>query len=468
MQIPLIKGDSVDSNVDYRDALPVNMYGVNKELLGAKGYLLNWYGLTLFSEGQGIDRGGIWVSRDGFEGHYRVSGNSLIKVDQNGNTTALGDIPGSEQVSMDYSFNNLSIVADGRLYYYNPTDGFREIIDPQVGSPIDIVWVDGYFFLTDGESIFHSNIANEEEYEPLDFANAEFSPDPSKGLGKNEQNEVLVFGAFSVEYFVNVGAENFAFQRIQRKAQKIGILGTHCKQEMNGKWYTLSRRKESSPSFHIISLGSEQSISTRETDQILSEYSDDDLSITTVDTIVRENSKFVLFHLPNHCLVFNESVAETLGLSNAWFILKTDVLGDATYRAKNFVRDDRNGKWLAGDKRNSNIGELDKSICTHYGDIVEWLLYTPFVKIETLSIDKMEVEHIPGISPDNDATVFFSITTNGRTYTKEYTKEYGLQWDYRNRFYCHRLGYIRDWFAFKFRGVSRSRMAFANLQIEAS
>lgn len=467
-QVSFIKGDTVDNNVEYRDALSVNMYAVGREVLGTAGYLINYFGLTNYATGQGVDRGAIWVSRDGFEGHYRVSGGFLISINASGVVAVLGAIPGTEQVSMDYSFNNLAIVADGRLYYYNTADGLREIVDPEVGNPIDITWVDGYFFLTDGESIYHSNIANEEQYEPLAFANAEFIPDPSRGLGKTEDNEVVVFGAFSTEYFVNVGGDPFAFQRIARKASKLGIVGTHCKHELNGRWYVVGRRKETSPSFHVISIGNEQSFSSREVDKILAEYTESELSTITLDAFTIDNVTMIKFHLPRHTLLFNESIVSLQGVDKAWSILKSDVLGDNPYRGKNMVFDPRNSKWIIGDRLDSRIGEMDKSSCTHYGDIVEWIMFTPFLKIERLSIDKIELETIPGIAPDNDATVFISMTFNGRTYGKEWTQLYGDDLDYAQRFYVRRLGYVRDYVGFKLRGASRARMSFANFDIEAS
>ena len=64
------------------------------------------------------------MARIGFEGHYRVSGTSLIKVEDDESITVLGHVPGTDQVSFTYSLNNLAIVADKKLYYYNPTDGF--------------------------------------------------------------------------------------------------------------------------------------------------------------------------------------------------------------------------------------------------------------------------------------------------------------------------------------------------------
>lgn len=468
MQVPLIKGDSVDNAVDYRDSLPTNMYGINRETLGSTGYLINWFGLTDFSTGNGVDHGGLWVSAEGFEGHYRVSSGLLLEITSDGTATTLGIVPSSGQVSMAYSFNNLAIVSEGRLYYYNPTDGVRQITDADVGSPIDIVWVDGYFFLTDGKDIYHSNIADEEQFEPLDFGNAQFLPDSSRGLGKNEDNEVLVFGEFSTEYFVNIGSADFAFRRINAKAQKIGLLGTHCKREMNGKWYTIARRKETAPSFHIISLGNEQDISTRETSKVLAAYAPDDLDKATVDTMVIDNVKMVIFHLPNHTFLFNESLAETIGKDRAWTILKSDVKGDTKYRALNPVLDPRNGSWIVGDNQDSHIGKLDKDIFTQYGNLVEWILYTPFLNLETLSVDLFEVQTIPGITLVDDAKVFISQTANGRNYGNEWSQLYGDQYDYNQRFYIRALGYCRHWIGYRLRSASRSRMAFSNLNIEAS
>lgn len=42
MQSPLnlIKGDKVGSETDYRDALPVNMVAIPRDIFGVKGYMI--------------------------------------------------------------------------------------------------------------------------------------------------------------------------------------------------------------------------------------------------------------------------------------------------------------------------------------------------------------------------------------------------------------------------------------------
>ena len=88
--------------------------------------------------------------------------------------------------------------------------------------------------------------------------------------------------------------------------------------------------------------------------------------------------------------------------------------------------------------------------------------------METLSIDSLRLKTIPGISPDNDATVFISRTDDMRVHSKEHIEQYGVNSDYNKNFTMRNLGYVRSETAFKIRTASRSRMAFCRLDVEAS
>lgn len=469
--VTLLKGDKFKaSEVDYRDALPVNMYAVPKPVLGANGYMYQLPGLTSHATGSGIDRGGIWCSAKGLEGHYRVSGTDLIRIDSLGAVTVLGTVPGTEQVTMDFTFNNVILVADQKLYYYNPTNLFREITDGGlVGNPISVVFVANFVVLTDGERLYHSDIQDEESFPATTEVQAEFVPDKTLALKKNEDNELLVFGEFSAEHFIfNSTFVGFAFQPLDRKASKLGVSGSRSVAELEGIWYTVGRREETAPSCYMYAGGSGKRVASREIEQVLKTYTDDALATTTVDCITLDKISLVFIHLPDATYLFNATVAESQGVDNAWSLVKTGVF-DANFRGRNFIRDPRLGKWIAGDKQNSNVGIFDESVATQYGEIAEWLLFSPFLKLETLSIDQLEIETIPGIVNDiEDATVFISRTENGRTYGTEWTQLYGTQWDYNQRFFIRTLGYVRHWMGFKFRGASRNRMAFGLMTVEAS
>ena len=311
-------------------------------------------GLTSFAAGEGISRGGRWVTADGLQGEYRVSGESFIRVNLDGSTDALGSVPAGGQASIAFSFNNIAVVAGGNLYYYNTSDGFRQITDPQIGNPIDIVWADGIFTLTDGVDLYHSDPLDEEVYETADFGNAQFRPDLTNGLGLNEDNEVIAYGVTSTEYFTNQGLDNFTYQRIELKALKIGVMGTHCRKELNARWYVLGRREETSPTVYALQGGGSKIVATREIDKILDTYLHESLSSAVIDAFEQDGYSFILIHLANHSLLFNETISESFGLDVAWSILKSDVSGTTPFRGKDFVL--AGSEWTCGDRQNSKAG----------------------------------------------------------------------------------------------------------------
>jgi hypothetical protein len=462
--VTLIKGDKIGIETDYRDALPVNMYAIKREILGAQGYMECYPGLTQIATGSGIDRGGNYNER--FKEHYRVSGTKLIKV-AGGVTTELGTIPGTSQVRMDdfYSFNTQGIIADGKFFLYSPTGGFVEVVDPDLGSPIDGVWVDLYYFMTDGEYLFHTDITDETAIDPLKFATAEFMPDPSLGLAKTQDNKVMVFGRYSLEYFVNTAQENFAFQRVVTRAQKIGIVATHAKCEGAFKFFITGGRKSEAVGVHALGVGSSEKISTKEIDKILAAYTEPQLADMRMECRQENSTSFILVHLPNETLCFNETIALQFGVEVAWSILKTNIVGSALYRGINGVFDANLAQWVYGDKRDPIIGKLDQTVFTHYDEIQEWILYSPFLKLETQSIDEIEIEIIPGHTAFINAKVAFSMTFDGLTYGTEHWQEYGEPNEYNKKFVLRRIGYIADWVGFKFRGATKSRMAFALLKV---
>lgn len=461
--ITLVKGDKISSKTEYLDALPENMYAVPKPVLGAAGYMLQHEGLSEFATAVGPDRGGVWNER--LQEHFRVSYTQFIIVNEDGSTARFGNIPGMKQVSMPYSFNTQAVIGGGNFYLYDPVNGFRQVTGPNVLNPVDGVWIDGYYFLTDGEYLYHTELTDESSIAPLAFATAEFSPDPTLGLGKTSDDKVIVFNRYSIEYFANVASANFAFSRVQARSLKIGIVATHAKCEMNQAWYFVGSRKEGSLGVHVLGVGSTQTLSTRAVEQILGEYSESDLTDMSMEARIHDGMSFIIIHLPNHTLLFNETAASKAGLENAWSILKRGKQG-MPWRGINGVFEPRMGKWVYGDKADLRLGILDPMVTTQYNEQCEWVLYTPFIYLEDMSIDKLSVETIPGHTSYDDATVAISLTYDGVTYGKEWWALYGRPSNYNVRFEQYRLGYVRNWVGIKMRGVSKSRMAFGRGYLE--
>lgn len=461
--ISLIKGDKV-SNADYRDALPVNMYAVSREVKGSNGYLITQAGITKFGDTLGVDRGAFYSERFGI--HFRVTGTSLLSIDENGNTTTLGTVNGSLQVQMDQSFNNVAVLNElGELYYYNPTNGFRQITPTYLGVPIDLCFIDGYFFFTDGANLYHTKITDEEDIDQLDYATAEFAPDDSICVKKTKENQVIVFGRYSTEWFYNAGNANFAFSRISGKAVKAGIVSTQCQTELDGQFFIMGGRREESVSIHVISGGTLSTIATREVEKILSTYTEEELFTASLESRVDDGYMFVHVNLPNETLLYNHTIAKQLGKHYAWSILKTSITGMSGWLGINGIFDPRVGLWLYGDRFSSRIGKLDKSLSTLYGEKVEFILYSPFITLEGVSINEVEIKTIAGFTPEK-ATVSMSLTYDGEAYSNEYFQLYSDPNNRTTRYILRRIGYVGDYVGFKFRAVTDARLAFGAMVID--
>ena len=459
MPIQLLAGDTVDDQTDYRDAMPVNMSGILRPIFGSQGYMLQQPGITQYATGLGRDRGATW--NDKFQQHFRLSNTAFISVGATGTVTNLGTILNTDQASFANSFNTQAIVADGAYWLYDPTDGFRQVTDPDVGNPIDIVWVDGYYVMTDGEYLFHTDLTDEESIDPLKYATAEFSPDPTIGLSLTMDDKIIAWNRYTTEYFANTANEFFAFTRLSSRTVKYGLVGTHCKAEIGGEFFFMGGPREGNVSIYKLDVGGATNISSREIDKLISQYSETLLAECVLETRIVDNYAYLVVHLPNDTVMLNIKIGAAAGWDKAWCVLRSSVTTGDTYRGINAIFEPRRGQWVMGDKVSSRIGYLDMSVATHYGIIAEWVLFTPLMYMEAASVDEMMIQTIPGFTAFDDAQVFFSTTYDGQFYSMEAIMQYGAPSAYTRRFIGRQIGYVPNYIGFKLRGASRSRMAFA-------
>ena len=464
MIIPLVKGDR-KSNLDYRDNLPVNMTVVAREVEGDKGYLLAHDGLTEFASTSGVARGGVFNER--LNRHLRVSADQLEEVDTNGNVTVIGSISGSSQCSFAESGRSQAILSDGRYYLY---DGYtlKQVFDPELGVPIDITWFNNIYVMTDGEYLFHTDVANEESISPLKYTSSEFGADPIKAVIRTDSNQIVAFNRFSTEMFyfnANAPTGTSVLQRIEGASSTVGIVGTHCKASLDGSVYILGGRQKETPSIHMVVAGGSQSIATREIDKIIGQYSESQLQDVHIESRVIYRDKFLIVHLPNETLLYNKTVADAAGNSVAWSYVKTGK--DSPWRAKFGVFDSRIGLWIYGDTQENKLAYLDSQSFAQYGEAQEALFYTPFVPANFMSIDKIELDVIAGFQA-NDFNSAFSMSYDGVTWGQEYWNKISLPDNYNSRYIIRRLGYVKKSVALRFRFISSDKMAFSRLDVNAS
>lgn len=456
--IPLIKGQR-KSDYDYRDNLPVNLTAVASEIEGDTGYLIAHDGLAEFATVNGVARGGYFNERQ--NKHFRVSGDILEEIGVDGALSKAGTISGTGICSFSESFNTQAVLADGKFYLY---DGYTltQVADPELGTPIDITWFRGIYVLTDGESLYHTDISNEFSISPLKYSSSEFATDPIKGLIRTDSNEIIAFNRYSTEYFyfnANAATSTSVLVSTQGKSSRIGIVGTHCKCFLDGVIFILGGRKEESPSIHIMNGAQEVSVATREVDKIISKYTEQELQSVYMESRIVDRDKFIIVHLPNETLIYNHTLGQP---SVAWTIIKTGE--DSPWRGKFGVFDPRNSKWIYGDTREFKLAYLDQKNMAQYGEEQEILFYTPILPIKRQSINSLELDSISGYTADIKSC-FLSMSYDGVGWGQEYPIHISKPDNYDTRYIIRRLGYVKSAVSFRFRFVGSEKMAFSGLEL---
>lgn len=174
-----------------------------------------------------------------------VSGNSLVRVNNDGTFTDLGAIPGVGPVYMSHNQvtgGNQVLIANGMSgYVYNTVDNtLVQITDDAYPGAIAVDYIDQYLVqIEPGRRFwFHSELADALSYNSLDRYEAEASPDLMTGLIVSNQ-QVWVFSERTTQQFTNIGAATNTFASSQGTVIEIGCVarGTINKSDNVVFWY---------------------------------------------------------------------------------------------------------------------------------------------------------------------------------------------------------------------------------------
>lgn len=461
MQLPILSGIYSDNGPDLRTSYPVNLIPVPKESGISAGFLRPADGIVANGSGPGIDRGGInW---DGV--CYRVMGTKLVTVASDGTVTVLGDVGGpvNTLVTMDYSFDRLAIASGGRLYYWNGT--LTQVTDPDLGVVLDVVWIDGYFMTTDGEFLVVTELSDPTQVNPLKYGSSEVDPDPIVAILKL-RNEIYALNRNTIEVFDNVGGEFFPFQRIDGAQIQKGVIGTQgCCVYLENIAFLGSGRNES-PAIYVGSNAQAQKISTQEVDEILLQYSEDQLVGVKLEARNDKSHQFLYVHLPDRTLVY-DAAASTELKTPVWFTLSSSIDGFRQYRARNFVW--AYDKWLVGDPHSSQIGYFVDDISTHWGQIIRWEFGTIIVYNEGKGaiFNKLELVSLTGrVALGIDPIISTSYSVDGLSWSQDRPIRVGTIGNTQKRLAWFQQGHMRNWRIQRFRGDSQSHLSFVRLEAQ--
>jgi len=463
MQIPILSGIFTDNGPDLRTSYPVNLMPVPKESGISSGFLRPADGIVANGTGPGVDRGGInWNGVC-----YRVMGTKLVSIDIDGVVIVLGDVGGPVEtlVTFDYSFDRLAIASGGRLYYWSPTLGLIQVTDPDLGTVLDVVWVDGYFMTTDGEFLIVTELSDPTQVNPLKYGSSEVDPDPVVALLKL-RNEVYALNRNTIEVFDNVGGAFFPFARIDGAQIQKGVVGTFaCCVYIENIAFLGSGRNEA-PGIYIGANANAQKISTQEVDEILLEYTEAELALVKLESRNDKAHQHLYVHLPDKTLVYDAAASQDLG-QQVWFILSSSVYSFSQYRARNLVW--AYDKWLVGDPKSNNIGYLVQTISSHWGQIVRWEFGTMIMYNEGNGAIFNELELVCltgrvalGINP----TISTSYSTDGRSWSQDKTVTVGMIGNTRKRIAWFQQGHMRNWRIQRFKGDSQAHLSFVRLEAQ--
>jgi hypothetical protein len=423
------------------------------------GYFRPADGIVSLGTGPGIDRGGIeWQGL-----LYRVMGTKLVSISSLNVVTVIGDVGGTGQVTFDYSFDYLAVASGGNLFLYRPSTGLQQVTDPDLGTVVDVVWVDGYFMTTDGEFLIVTELNDPFSVNPLKYGSAEADPDPIVALLK-VRNEVYALNRHTIEVFDNVGGSLFPFQRVEGAQVQRGAIGTHaCCNFMESIAFIGGGRNEA-PAVWLISGSNAQKISTREIDLILEEFTETQLSNVLVESRVDKGYRHLYIHLPNRTLVFDAEATTKAGMP-VWFTLTSSLVGNSLYRARNLVW--VYNKWVVGDPSSVSFGYLSDSLSSHWGVLNGWEFATIILYNESrgLIFHEMELIALTGNAIfGTDPSIFTSYTEDGLTYSQERVCKAGVTGVRGKRLSWLQQGRMRQWRAQKFRGTSDAQLSVARLE----
>lgn len=461
MQIPILNGVYTGEDADFKTLYPLNMMPVIQDTGVSQGYLRPIEGIREIGDGFSASRGAIcW---DGV--HYRVLGEYLCSVTADGVVTQLGSVESDgNRCSLTYSFDRLAIASNKKLFYYDTSTGVTQVTDVDLGDVLDVIWIDGYFMTTDGEFLVVTELADPYSVLPTKYGSSEVDPDPVVALVK-VRNEVYAVNRYSVEIFTNTGGSGFPFQRINGAQIHRGATGTHSAEVLEETLIFLGGALNEAPAIYMGSKAQSRKISTREVDELLLEYTTEELSTVVLEALNLKSNEILWVRLPDRTLVYNATASQVTG-TPVWYTMSSGITEYSPYRARDVVY--CYDQWQAGDTLSASgrIGVLDDTISTHYGEKSIWEFGTKIMYNNSMGalVNRLELVALTGRS--DNAIITTSYSKDGRNWSQDRPIRAGNLGDRLKRLVWWRQGNMSNMRIQRFRGDSNAYIAVSRLEAE--
>lgn len=196
-----------------------------REMTGAAdSSLQSWLGLTSFytAAASGTDRGMTVFNNE----LYKVTDNTLYKIDSAATATSIGTISGTNRCSFANDGTNLIIATGGTGYQYNGST-LTTISDPDFQSGNTVAYYNQHAVFDGNDGKFQmSNIGDPDSINSNDFATADSSPDDTIAVYPFRE-QLYIFGERTVETWYYTGVDNPPVARVNNATMQVGLEAIH-------------------------------------------------------------------------------------------------------------------------------------------------------------------------------------------------------------------------------------------------
>lgn len=457
-RIPLLSGIVTTETAEFRQSYPVNLEPVILDTGIADSYVRSIQGAEQLTAGNpGLCRGSI-VWNDVL---YMVMGSKLGSVSNAGVFTTLGDLGNDGlPVSLDYSFDYLSIGSASGLYYWDAVNGIRQVTDPDLGVVIDHIYVAGYNMTTDGENLVVTELNDPMAVDPLKYGSSETDPDPVVGLALLRR-EVYALNRFTIDVFENIGGNGFPFALNTGATIPKGCVGRRAKCLFADTFALVGSGRGEALGVYQAGGGQVVKLSSEEIDRQLREEPNPENIIC--ERIVDGDEQKLFVHLSDRTLIFY-ALASIKSKIPIWSVRRRGIAIDAEMRPRFFAL--AYGKWYCGDIASSAIGRLSSEIMSDFGEVNGWQLDTVMLYNESRGgiVHGLELTGLPGRGAQG--TIFFSRSLDGEIWGEEHFVTTGALGSRLQRLAVRPHWRMSNYMGLRMRGADNALAGFARLEAE--
>jgi len=293
---------------------------------------------------------------------FQVVSERLIRIDDpiTGAFTEIGTIAGSEPIDFSIGFNFAVIVVkgpSGKGYTLSVADALVEITDPQFVASVSVANIKGItvYIPFDGDPAFFGNPGDPGTIELTSFFDAEQLPDRNNAVF-NLSDTLYIMGTDSIEPFRVVTSSILPFRSVTGGRINNGFIGGLL--EYGDTFLFIGNEKDQGFGIYAIGQGRAPKISNERIDDILSTYTQEELSEAIPGTVKVGGHFLATFQLRRDSFGFYKG---------EWFLLETVFDGISRPWGGGFIAH-LNGNYFTAFE--DKIGVFDEDINTDYGERV--------------------------------------------------------------------------------------------------